>query len=366
MGVVDKLLGSSEEIVLYAKKNAPRLISIGSSILTVGACAGTGIATWKAKDKLEDHNIKLKVLHADLEAAEEDGTEEEVIEIKKDIMKEYGKTCLTIAGYYAVPAGLLAGSIACDIVSSKQYEHKLALASGSLFLLKGAWDKAQERAKEELGEEKAADIFYGGKEKEVKYVDEKGKEKVKKIKEYNGEDIIAANPCSVLLGDGIPSVLDDVMGPDGTARLHILRYNIDMIHSKERYWTYKLWQRYQDPYRKDKGVYVKEVYDSLEINEASKYEHTLWSNDGWVLTPERIENARRKCKLEGIDPDEEDPDTGLTPVMSMTGIKLGIDDIVNKRYVEGDEPMVWIVPNHMGDITQLIYPDESFIEATAI
>ena len=189
MGVVDKLLGSSEEIVLYAKKNAPRLISIGSSILTVGACAGTGIATWKAKDKLEDHNIKLKVLHADLEAAEEDGTEEEVIEIKKDIMKEYGKTCLTIAGYYAVPAGLLAGSIACDIVSSKQYEHKLALASGSLFLLKSAWDKAQERAKEELGEEKAADIFYGGKEKEVETARQARETMVNSAKKYQSEQI---------------------------------------------------------------------------------------------------------------------------------------------------------------------------------
>ena len=328
MNFVDKVIGSSEDIVIYAKKNAPKLLSIGSSVLAAGACAGTGIATWKAKERIEEHNDNISCLHDKLACADNEKDREV---LKRDILCEYGKTGLTILGYYSIPATMLAGSIACDIASSKEYEHKLAIASGSLFLLKTAWDKAQERAKEELGEEKAADIFYGTKETEVVKIDKKGKEKIEKVKTYDPYGIVFSNPCAILLGEGIDSNLTDNRW-----------YDISLIKSIEEKYTYNL--------NKDGFVFVNDIYKDLGVLPASKYQHDLWTQYGWVKDKKKIDNYIAKCKAEGTEIKDEG-------IINANAIRLGLDNFVNEKYIAGDEPMVWIIPNCIGDITPFIFPD---------
>lgn len=358
MNLLGKLLSSSDDICLYAKKNSGKLLSIGSSVLAVGACAGTGVATWKAKDKLEEHNDIIHDLHEKKQYA---ATEEDRKEVEKEIMLQYGKTGLTVLGYYAGPALLLGGSIACDIASSKEYEHKLALASGTIFLLKSAYDKAQQKAIEKYGEEEAADIFYDKKKVLTKTTDEKGETRVEVKEVFDPTSIIASNPCAILLGDGIQSNLLDVKVCSESID-HNLWININFIHSLEREFTNEL--------NLNGKVWVKDVYKRLGVEPAGKAQMDLWNYWGWVKDQNRIEAVKKKCILEGIDPNKIDPETGMSPIEAANQVKLGIDnELINGRYKRGEEPMVWIVPNCIGDITPFIFPDkeiERVKELTAI
>lgn len=362
MNVVNNLINSSEDICDFAKRNSGKILSIGSSLLAAGACAGTGIATWKAKDKIEEHNDILHDLHEKKQFAK---TEEDKKQLDIDIMNQYGKTIGTVAGYYVPPAILLGGSIVCDICLDRKLEaaeHKLALASGALILVKSAYDKAQQKAIEKYGEEEAADIFYDSKVKEVKTVDSKGKEKIETIKVYEGSDIVAANPCSILLGDGINSILEDIDINDTSLKNNRLWNNINTLHHLERKYTYEL---------NAKGyVYVKDIYKELGVEAMSKAQEDLWNYWGWFKDKNKIDHVIARCRAEGIDPFEEDPETGMSPVDEANSVRLGIDMQINENYRLGYEPMVWIVPNCIGDITELRFPNsnrqiQNFKEATA-
>ena len=340
MNALQNIVNSSEDICLYAKKNAPRLLSIGSSVLAAGACAGTGIATWKAKERFEEHNANIADLHEDLRATNKP---DEQAQIKRDILMEYGKTAGTVIKYYSIPAILLGGSIACDIASSKAYEHKIALASGALLLLKGAYDKAQERAKEKYGAEEAADIFYGSKEKQIETVDENGNKIVKTIKEYDGNAIFASNPCVMLLGDGIKSNLNELVDLNPSLREMRLSENIRIIQSLEREFTYKLNYRGY--------VTVQQVYERLGLEWQSKAQHDLWSSWGWIMDYAKVERFKRDCEARGVQYTDED-------IYNQNRVDLGLFNEANQNYISGDEPVVWIIPNCIGDIMPLIFPTE--------
>lgn len=343
MNVIDKLLGSTEDICTFAKTHSPKLLSIGSSVLAVGACAGTGIATWKAKDRLEEHNANIYDLHEDLRAT---GDAEEQERIRRDILLEYGKTTLTVAGYYAVPAILLGSSIACDIASSKQYEHKLALASGALLLLKSAYDKAQERAKEQYGEEAAADIFYGYKEKEIETVDKKGNKKIEKVKEYDPYGIVESNPCAVLVGDGIDCTFE------GGYNQNINRYNSIIRHI-----TLEL---------NAKGSVcfwdvATNSHWGLGLKPESKLQMDIWKNSGWVKSQAKIDNAIRKfndnpetAKLSLAEYEKECDSI----IENAQGVSLGIENYINRRYASNDEPMLWILPNCIPNYEDFLFVDQ--------
>lgn len=340
MNALNNIVNSSEELCLYAKKNAPRLLSIGSSVLAAGACAGTGIATWKAKERFEEHNANIADLHEDLRAT---SNPDEQAKIRNDILKEYGKTAGTVVKYYSIPAILLGGSIACDIASSRAYEHKLALASGALLLLKGAYDKAQKRAEEQLGEEAAADIFYDRKEKQIETTDENGNKIVKTIKVANPVSVLEANPCAILLGDGIESNLEELIDVNERLRDVRLKDNIRKIKSLEKEFTYKLYY---------KGyVTVQDIYERLGVKWRSKAEHDLWTSWGWVKCKEKEELFKEDCRLNNRTWTEED-------LVNCNRIDLGLDKEINLNYISGDEPMVWIIPNCIGDIMPLIFPEE--------
>lgn len=348
MNVVNNLANSTANVSTYLKNNSPKILSISSLILEVGAVAATAYGTWKSKDVIEEHNFDIKCMHEGLEAAK-DETEKD--QIRKDILNRYIETGMTVAGNYILPATLLGGSIACNRISSSQYEtrikglnEKLAMGAAAYALLKNAYDKAQERAEEKLGKEEACDIFYGsGEEKEVEVTDAKGKKKVKKVKEWDPYKIIESNPCAVLLGEGIECNLE--FSKDS------LWYDINFVNSVENRFTYEL---------NSKGyVKVYDVFKELGIKPQSKFQKDIWTSYGWIKDQNKIDNYIKKCKAEGLKITDEG-------IMMANRIDLGLDNFINQKYIEGIEPTVWIIPNQMGDIDPFIFSDAQYIEATAI
>ena len=347
MNFMTSLSTSTSNVSSFLRTNSPKLLSASSLILEVGAVVTTGIATWKSKDVIETHNVEISCMHDKLKKAE---TVEEQEKIKKDIREQYVDTVTKVAGNYIVPVVSLGGSIACNRISTKQYESKIAnlnekvaIGAAAYALLKQAYDKAKDRAEEKLGPEQAADIFYGSTEKEVEVEDKKGKKKVVKVKEFDPYGIVESNPCSILLGEGIQSNLSDNHW-----------YDVQFIKSTERKYTYEL---------NSKGyVLVQDVYKDLGVRPQSKFQHDIWSTYGWVKDQVKIDNYIRKCHEEGIEVTDEG-------IIDANRIDLGLDNYVNNRYNSGDEPVVWIIPNCLGDIMPFIFPEgqqEKYVEYTKV
>jgi hypothetical protein len=335
MNLIDNFSNSTKNVSAYLQNNSPKILSASSVVLEVGAVVTTGIATWKAKDIIEEHNVELECMHEKMKKAE---NEEEILSIKKDILKLYANTAFKLSQLYAVPVMCTAGSITCNRIATQQYEQKIAelqkniaILSASYIMLKKAYDEAKKRAEEKLGEEKAADIFYGSTEKEVEVTDKKGRPKVEKVKEFDPYGIIESNPCAILLGEGIESDLQDNRW-----------YDINYMQSLERKYTYVL---------NAKGyVLVQDIYRDLGVRPQSKFQHDIWASYGWIKDQSKIDNYISKCHEEGI----EITDEGIT---NANKIDLGLNNFVNGRYISGDEPTVWIIPNCLGDIMPFIFPD---------
>ena len=334
------IINSVNNMSTYLKFNSPKILVFSSIVLGGGACVASSIATWHTRDILEEHNEEVDNLHWKLKEAK---NLEEETEVRKDIMKRYAKTVATVGASYLPAAGLLGGSVFCGVKGVASYEKNIAILGAGCLALKSAYDNAKARIEEKYGEEAAADIFYGSSEKEVKEINEKGEEVVKKVKEYDPYGIIDSNPCAILLGDGIDSNLTGDRW-----------YDISLIRSIQQKFTYKL--------NSDGYVLVQDVYKDLGVKPLSKYQHDLWAQYGWVKDQNRIDNYIRKCHSEGIEVTDEG-------IMNANSITLGVDNIVNERFISGIEPMIWIIPNCIGDIMPIIFPNEQmnrYLEASAV
>lgn len=334
------IIGSTNNISAYLKLNSPKILVASSMILGTGACVASSIATWYTRDILEEHNAEINHLHYDLKEAK---TPEEDKEIRKEIMKRYAKTVAVVGANYIPAAGLLAGSVICGTRGIVSYEKNLAMMGAGCLALKSLYDNAKARVEEKYGAEEAADIFYGSKEKEVETVDEKGNVKVEKVKEYDPYGIVDSNPCAILLGEGIES---NLIGDHW--------YDISFLKSLETKYTYKL--------NSEGYVLVQDIYRDLGVKPASKYQHDLWAQYGWVKDQNKIDNYIHKCHNEGLPVTDDG-------IISANSVNLGIDNIINERYISGTEPMIWIVPNCIGDIMPFIFPDvqiQKYKEATTV
>lgn len=346
MDLFNKIISSSEDIVTFSRKNKGRILSIGSSVLTVAACATTGVATWNTKEAIEEHNANIYDMHEDLKAT---NNQEEQAKIKKNILKEYGKTGLIVAKNYSVPVILLTGAVVCDIASSNEYEHKLAISAGSFMLLKAAYDKARQRSLEQHGEEETAKIFDGAKEKEIEVIDDKGKKKTEKITVYDPYGEALANPCAVLVGDGVDS---NFVG-DLYNKTQVYNRAVAFVrHKLSLNGSCCLWDVYTDT---QWGFGLKPP-ESKEMMD-------LWKHSGWVwdakaasdYTAQYIEeNKDRFCSM---TKKEIERDINSTIALSQP-VTFGWDAYGNRRFRSGDEPMFWLLPNCIQGYEDLLYPTE--------
>lgn len=334
MKFLESLLYSASNAKLFVKKHSPTILTICSVGATLGAVATTAKATWDAKDVIEEHNKDIDILNAELE---KNNTKEN----KKKIADRYFQTGVELTDLYFAPLVLTGVSIGSAIFSNKISNARLAAAGASYALLKKMYEKYRNNVKEKYGEEADRDIMYGAKEVEKEVVDKKGKVKKVKEKEY---DVTSAvnNPCAVLLGDGIDSILQGNRW-----------YDINMLQSIENKLTYEI--------NSNGYILMQDIAKELGIKPGSKYQHDIWASHGIVKSQARIENVIAKAKAEGREVTEEE-------LIFANRLDLGLKNPVNAKYISGDEPMIWILPNLDGDIMSYIFPsaqEQRYLEAIA-
>lgn len=334
MKLLESLLYSASNAKLFVKKHSPTILTICSVGATLGAVATTAKATWDAKDIIEEHNGDIEKLHAEYEETHSE-------EVKKKIADAYLKTGVELADLYFAPLALIGISIGSAIFSNKISNARLAAAGASYTLLKQMFDKYRNNVKEKYGEEADQDILYGAKEVEKEVVDKKGKVKKVKEKQY---DITSAvnNPCAILLGDGIESNLQGNHW-----------YDMQLVHSIERKLTYEV--------NSNGYILMQDIAKELGVKPSSKLQHDIWASHGIFKSQQRIENVIAKAKAEGREVTEDE-------LINANRVDLGLDLPINRNYISGDEPMVWILPNLDGDIMAYLYPtsqEQSYLEAVA-
>lgn len=183
------LLPSVRLTTNIVEKNFPKILTWAAVGSSVAASVGTGIATWNAKDIIEEHNEHMAYLKAKLDEMYEDEncSVDDIIAMENEIKRQKMLTAAEIACEYAVPAMLLGGSVAAGISSSEIFSKRIAAVAASYAALSASYSSYRQRVANELGAEKEDELFKGIKEKEITYIDENGKEVTKKVKSY--EDV---------------------------------------------------------------------------------------------------------------------------------------------------------------------------------
>lgn len=171
-------------IVAGAKKNAPTLLVVGG-IITGGAALVTAcIQSTKLNDILDDSKAEMdkrqqaveeEKMMKDSETGEERPYTQEDADHDKRAL--YFRTALRIAKLYAIPAVLSAISIAMILTGNKMHRARTAQAIAVGNAAMATLNKAKDRAREVIGEEKTAEIFDGVKKNgkvKVEREDEEG------------------------------------------------------------------------------------------------------------------------------------------------------------------------------------------------
>lgn len=186
-------------IVAGAKKNAPTLLVVGGLITGGAALVTACIQSTKLNDILDESKAEMdkrqqavedeKMMKDDETGEERQYTQEDADHDKRAL---YFRTALRIAKLYAIPAVLSAISIAMILTGNKMHRARTAQAIAVGNAAMATLNKAKDRAKEVIGEEKTAEIFDG--------VKKNGKVKVEREDEEGHvgvatEDVKTADEC---------------------------------------------------------------------------------------------------------------------------------------------------------------------------
>lgn len=306
-------------LVINTATNSVKILSDNKDkvLLGLGLTAGLGTvvasskATLKAQDIVKDHNLKKEFISFQESVCPGyKGSDEH----KKDVVKIYTDTTKAMVKTYIPAVVLGATSVACIvgehcIMQSKvnNLEKTVASLSAAYVAVDAAFKKYRKNVIAKYGEEEDRKLRYDIHEEEVEETNEKGKtKKVKKefAGEFNKDEFVI-----FFNGDNQTNfVWKDPMKyhPDWNANARVLVGIEDWLNKKLRIEGFVSWN---------------DLLDELGMKKNKKYQIF-----GWKYDPE--------------NPDKK--------------IKLGINDPINRRLLDGSEEECMILePNIDGIIVDI-------------
>lgn len=324
------ILADSAKLSCYfVKKNAPRILTITSAVTAVGACVGTGIATWNSKEVIELHNSDIHDLHMQLKDSKSDPDKKH--KLHKKVAKKYAETAGTVAKHYSIPAIFLVASVASGIASNSISQARIAALGASYALLKEVYDKYRAEVVEKYGKEADEAIAYGYSKEQIEIKDEKGKKKKVTKETCDIYKTLHNNPCAILLGDGIEcNFTNDYWS------------NLGLLNSAISFCTYDVMA--------GKIVTAYDFYSRLGVK-ASKEQIKTWTS--YRFSRDSIALRRDLCEkslasMHGLTPEEREERRNAA-----NKIDIGLNDKINSRWKEQMEPTLWIIP----DVVPMDYED---------
>lgn len=162
--------------LLQLKKHAPAILTtVGvASVVTAGVLAAKN--TLKLEERIDEGQDRLRWTNEQIEAGD-------VPESART--KAYVRNVVEVGKLYFVPATLMVGGIVCILSSQNILNKRNAALAAAYNGLAASYDAYRDRVREELGEEKEREIYFGEKTIEV----EENGQKVRKKVLVDGEHV---------------------------------------------------------------------------------------------------------------------------------------------------------------------------------
>ena len=239
----DKVISVAKKI---DRKHGSKILLVGGIISSVAAIGFTVKKSFKAAEVIDNHNAYREKI--DQELPEDEFPEEQR---KKAVRKLYFDTGVKLAKTYALPATLEIASLAmftCGHVKDQKMIYGLSSALGSTVSAFTGYRKA---IAAKIGEEAEKDIYNGIRHEKVTNEETKKKEEVV---------IIDPNRFSVY------SRIFDECNPNWQ---NDPQYNLFWLKTQQQIWTDKL--------RRDKVIFLNDVYESLGFNKIPEGQYIGWA-----------------------------------------------------------------------------------------
>ena len=167
--------------MLKLEKYSPEILMVAGITGAVGSTVLACKATLKVDEVLEEHKEVIEKVHTTVEDESIEYSEEDA---KSDLTKIYVRAAVDIAKLYAPSVILGSLSIASILASNNIMRKRNAALTAAYVAVERGYKKYRKNVIEKYGEEIDKELKYGLKVKEVEetVVDEKGKEKTKKVK----------------------------------------------------------------------------------------------------------------------------------------------------------------------------------------
>lgn len=178
--LMESLSKASANTSLAVRKNSPTILFGVGAVSFIGAIVSACTATVKAVDVAEEHKQVI-------DAVKNEELPEE--ETKKEVTKVYLHTAGQMAKLYAPTVILSITSLGTMFASNKILKERNAAIASAYTALNAAYSKYRKAVVDKYGEEEDYRLAHGLKEEtiEEKYIDDKGKEKTRKVKATVGD-----------------------------------------------------------------------------------------------------------------------------------------------------------------------------------
>lgn len=170
--------------VFQTKQNSPKILFaagvVGMGATVVTACKAT-LRVEEVLTKADENRAKIDLNLQHNEDYSEDDAKHDTWVVRKDLVVDFAKI-------YALPTGLGAVTLLCFTQAHRIQTKRIAGLSAALALTAETFEKYRERVREELGDEKDREFYYGVTEETIQTPTENGmkKQKVKRESEPSG------------------------------------------------------------------------------------------------------------------------------------------------------------------------------------
>ena len=264
----NRMLG---KLKLKAKKYGPDVMAIGGVVLMGASAVYACIKTPKAVEIIKDAKNNLEGIREVHETGVVpcDNGSADVVEVeytdeayRKDVAMCYLKTAGALAKNYAVPAGMFAGGAFSSLKSYGIQKGRALTFSASAAALTAKLADLKQKMTDELGADKADELYYGAKKvKDEVVTEEDGKTKKSKQENLAIETAEDLGPFSVFYDEGCTGFIKS--SP---------QYNRKVLFDVQAMANDKL--------QRDGHLFVNDIYRALGVDDTPMGQLAGWLYDG--------------------------------------------------------------------------------------
>lgn len=288
----DKIANTAKVVGHHLREVRPEImLGVGA----VSVLAGTVLACVKTNSASPViHHIKTS--HEELEFVRKNAQADEKPTVN-EYVHVYVRGGVELVKIYALPVGLWVGGMACIFGSHGEMRTRNAKLLANSVALKKFFDEYRQLVRNEIGEEKERDLYFGAEDQEIEIEETDPATGEKTVKKTRGK-VLRQQPGSMYARNFTPRTSDE---------FDIRRYADDFLDARIKKLNSRL--------RLEPFITLNDVYDELGMK-PGEGRCVEGMTVGWVWHP-KIDRGDREIRIERLEGWEETYDsiTGRTKLV---------------------------------------------------